>query len=116
MGTIQINGQTYQHSGGSISIRNGEVRIDGKPVDAGPLPAVVEVRILDGAITNVFSDGSVYCADVGGMVQAGGSIQCEDVAGNASAGGSISCDNIGGNAIAGGSISADIIYGQVKGA
>lgn len=116
MGTVEIGGKVYEHKGGSISIRNGEVRIDGNPVDAGDIKQVVEVRILEGSVTNVFSDGNVSCGDVGGMVQAGGSIRCGRVEGNAAAAGDIISDEIGGNAVATGTISADTIHGQAKGA
>lgn len=99
---LEINGITL--FGRTVSLKNGVLKIDGKKVDIQPTDNAFEIRVLEGTIQELSSDGSVTCNDVKGNVSAGGSVKCGSVGGNASAGGSINCDGIAGNAVAGGSI------------
>ena len=58
---IIINGKSF--SGNSITIRNGNVIIDGK-IQMSGVEGVVEVRITEGDAVSVTSDASVHCGDV----------------------------------------------------
>jgi hypothetical protein len=99
--TVIINGVSY--SGSSVVISGSKVVIDGKEQDQ-TVSGVVEVRITEGRLNNLTTDGSVQCADVEGSVNAGGSIKCAHIGRSATAGGSIKCGVIHGSATAGGSI------------
>lgn len=110
MGTIRINGNTYQ--GNNVSIINGVVKIDGV-IQEGTVTGVVEVRILDGTIENLTTDASVTCQAVSGNVRAGGSVTCTSVGGDADAGGSIKCGDVGRNVDAGGSVHCGKVTGKV---
>ena len=117
MAVVTINGIRYQ--GNNISIKSDRIVIDGVEV-GNSLPAVSELRIVEGTLTkletdhtvkaencviqNVDASGSVTCEDVGGWVNAGGSVTADDVQGSINAGGSISCKNVGGSVMAGGSV------------
>jgi len=101
MGTITINGSTF--NGNNVSIINGVVTIDGKAQN-GTVNGVVEIRIIEGAITNLTTDASVTCGKVDGDVQAGGSVNCDGIGGSINAGGSVRCDSVGGSVNAGGSV------------
>lgn len=101
MGTISINGKTY--NGNNIQIRNGVVTIDGVVQKDDSAKNAVEIRVLEGDITSLRTDLSVNCNNVG-MVHAGGSVNCDDVRGDVNAGGSVNCDRVGGSVTAGGSV------------
>lgn len=115
---IVVNGKVYD--GGSVSVINNTVIVDGVVVD-GPAKQKVQIIIQPGGALNlVKSDldvfvsgnvngnveavGSVTCSNVTGSVKAGGSVNCDDVDGDVSAGGSVNCDDVGGNVSARGSI------------
>ena len=102
MSTIKIDGRTF--TGRSVSIINNRVTIDGVEQD-GTLSGVVEIRVLDGSISELRCDASVTCGAVTGGVTAGGSISCASVGGNVNAGGSVSCGSVRGSVRAGGSVS-----------
>lgn len=97
--TVTINGKTYE--GNNISVRNGVVSIDGKPItetkamelhihgNVGELVSDMSVNITGKVLGNVSAKGSVNCDAVGGNVQAGGSVNCDDVGGSVTAGGSV---------------------------
>ena len=117
MAIVTING--IQYKGNNISIKNDRIVIDGVEVGSS-LPAVSELRIVEGQVNKLETDhsvkatdcyigevdagGSVTCDDVGGSVNAGGSVTANDIKGSANAGGSVTCKIIGGSAMAGGSI------------
>ncbi len=104
MNSVTINGKTYKGSG-SIVVKNGVVKIDGKRIDHGKTEdGILEVHVT-GILGHLEADGSVECDDVHGDVMSGGSVSCDDVRGSVQAGGSVSCDNIGGAVMAGGSVS-----------
>ena len=106
MGTMSINGRTYDvPSGASVSVVNGVVTIGGVAVDSYPRSAQVVVNVT-GDVGSLDADGSVTVAGgvkgdataggsltvgagVGGGVAAGGSVRCGDVRGSVSAGGSV---------------------------
>ena len=102
MNRVTINGITYTGAG-SISVINGVVTIDGKRQD-GTVSGVVEIRVLEGTISELTTDASVSCGDVTGNVRAGGSANCRRVGGSVNAGGSVNCDAVGGSVTAGGSV------------
>ena len=100
MATININGKVY--SGNNVRIIDGCVTIDG--VSQGDANGIVEIRITEGVINSLTTDGSVNCGEVHGNIKAGGSVNCDDVGGSINCGGSVNCDAIGGSVIAGGSV------------
>lgn len=102
MGSININGKSYNVSGNNISVVNGKVIVDGKIIEEN-LSGVVEVK-FEGALASLRSDASVTCGNVHGDVKAGSSVKCLDVDGNVNAGSSVNCNNVGGNVKAGSSI------------
>lgn len=112
MSTVTINGQTFTSHGGSISIINGEVTIDGVKQTGDKLKGVVKVEItgdplnvtIDAPVTirgnvngDVKADGPVTCGDVGGDVEADGPVTCGNVQGNVEADGPCTCGDVGGN-------------------
>lgn len=102
--TITINGTAIAISGGasSVSIINGEVRVNGQLVKDG-LQGVVEIK-WDGPLASLRADANVTCGDVQGDVRASGSVKAGNVGGHVQAGGSVNCDNVGGGVQAGGSV------------
>ncbi len=117
MSTITINGRTYK--GGSISIINNKVTIDGVVQnEAFPGNEVVRIEVtgdlaslkcdaplvVTGDIKgDVEVDGPLTCGDIGGDVEADGPVTCGDVDGNVNANGPCTCGNVKGN------VKADII-------
>ena len=100
--TVTVNGKTYR--GNSVEIRSdGKVVIDGKVQDDA-VEGVVEVRVVEGRLNNLKTDGAVTCQNVEGNVSAGGSVRSGNVGGNVSSGGSARCGNVGGSVNAGGSV------------
>lgn len=100
---ISINGLRIAHAvNGSITIRNGELIIDGKIIhEVKDLSNV----IIHGNVNNLSVTGSVTInGKVSGKVDAGGSVTCGDVVGDVDAGGSITAKNISGDIDAGGSV------------
>lgn len=120
MVTIKINGKTFNSKeGGSISIVNGQVTIDGVIQTGDKLSGVVKVEISGGlsnlktdadvvvngdVLGNVDAGGSVQCGAVGKSVDAGGSVQAGAVNGDVDAGGSVHCGQVSGSIDAGGSV------------
>lgn len=118
MGKLRINGREYDIPDGcSVSVVNGEVRINGQKWDEYQQPAAVKVEVV-GSVNVLHATGSVDVnGDVGayvkadgsatvggsvkGSVTAGGSVQAGDVGGDVSAGGSVHCGEVGGRVSAG---------------
>lgn len=100
---ISINGIKIAHAiNGSITIRNGELIIDGKII-AG-IKDLSHV-VINGNVNNLNVTGSVEVSgNVTGGVDAGGSVTCGDVEGDVDAGGSVTAKNISGDIDAGGSV------------
>jgi cytoskeletal protein CcmA (bactofilin family) len=99
---ITINGTTY--SGRNVTIRNGDVIIDGVKIDGDKHSGTLELKIT-GNLTSLKADCDVHVTgDVGGDVDAGGSVSCGNVNGNVDAGGSVNCESVGGDVDAGGSV------------
>lgn len=104
MNTITVNGKTYEAEGKDISVINGVVMVDGKPIGE-KVSGVVEIK-FDGDLASLRSDAAVTCKNVKGNVDAGGSVTAlGDVGGNIDAGGSVSCSVANGQIKGGGSIS-----------
>lgn len=107
MGKIVVNGVTLQvDNARSISIRNGEVRVDGKIIHAGASGAVHVY--WNGPLANLDTDGDATIqggltgsASAGGNVTVGGEVQ-----GDVSAGGNVRCGKVSGRMSAGGNITA----------
>lgn len=100
--SITINGRTY--IGGSISVINGTVIIDGVVQEGDKLSGVVRIEV-SGDLASLHTDASVTVAgDVRGDLNAGGSVTAGPVGGSVNAGGSISCGSVGGRVSAGGSV------------
>lgn len=114
MGTIKIGNITV--SGNDIDIVGGKIYVDGKLLsgDTGVKNGIVEVRIVEGTVTNIKSDANVTARDVGGRIDAGGNVTCENVKGDASAGGNMTCDNVGGDVSAGGNVNCGRIGGDLS--
>jgi len=90
--------------GGSISIINGVVTIDGvRQTDT--VSGVVEIRVVEGVLGKVECDAPLTCGDVHGDVRCNGPMTCGDIGGNATAHGPMTCGDIGGNATAYGPMS-----------
>ncbi|SOC27294.1 hypothetical protein SAMN05428964_105356 [Thalassospira xiamenensis] len=111
MARISINGVTIE--GNNLSIRNGQVTIDGRAMSEIDVEGILSIRVEEGTIQELRTDLSVSCNDVSGNVSAGGSVNCDDVGGNVSAGGSVNCDDVSGNVSAGGAVNADKVKGQI---
>ena len=102
---ISINGTIYKSNSNNITITNGKVIVDGKPIDS--LSNSLEIRFI-GDVGNIKSDASVYTkGNVMGNIQAGGSVNAHDVGSYVNAGGSIHANNIQGHARAGGTINCN---------
>ena len=87
MGTININGVTYE--GDNISVKNGEVTIDGVLQQKTPT-GKISIMITGGQLSMISTDASVEVfGSVQGNVSAGGSVNCDDVGGSITAGGSV---------------------------
>ena len=80
MGTIIINGKRFD--GKNVTIRDGKVVIDGKPLD-GELHGDVEARVVEGVSGSVQCVASVSGGDARGDVSADVSVTADDRAGGA---------------------------------
>jgi hypothetical protein len=100
---IQINGISIIHAAnGSITIRNGELIVDGKVIHG--IKDLSNVTI-QGNVQNLNVTGAVHVEGrVTGRINAGGSVTCGDVVGDIDAGGSVTANNIDGDIDAGGSV------------
>ncbi len=94
---VKIDGRTFQ--GNNVSIINGHVTIDGKPID-GQLNGVVKIEI-EGVLQSLATDADVHCGDVQGDVKAGMSVTCGSVGGDVDAGMSVTCGTVAGDVEAG---------------
>lgn len=118
---ININGTKYEIDGpGDVSIKNGQVFVDGKLLTPPSCEKSVhisiqgdvrslkvdhgDVQVEGDVLGNVDCGGSFTGASVGGSVDCGGSAQCESVGGDVDAGGSVQCGDVGGSVDAGGSV------------
>ena len=110
---ITVNGKEFNLFGDNISIKNGNVVVDGKVVDGAKTSDLVQLVISEGMVKNLNVSGDVECKDVEGDIDAGGSIQCGNVNGDVDAGGSVQCKDVGGNVDAGGSVNCDFAAGNV---
>lgn len=100
---VSINGHTIRVSGNNITIRDGEIYVDGKLHEDG-LPQSVTV-IVEGDCNNLNVSGSVEVRGSSASIDCGGSVTVGgDVRGDVDCGGSVRCGNISGNVDAGGSI------------
>ena len=118
---ININGKKYEVEGsGDVSIKNGQVFVDGKPINTPSTEKQINISIqgnvqnlkvdegdvqIEGVVLgNVDCGGSFIGSSVGGDVDCGGSAQCTSVGGNVDAGGSVQCGEVKGSVDAGGSV------------
>lgn len=118
---ININGKKYEVEGnGDVSIKNGQVFVDGKPLNTPSAEKQINISIqgnvqnlqvdqgdvqVEGVVLgNVDCGGSFKGTSVGGYVDCGGSAQCTSVGGNVDAGGSVQCGEVKGSVDAGGSV------------
>jgi hypothetical protein len=116
---ISINGKTY--TGNNITIKNGNVIIDGKNVESKDNSDEKIVIQLEGNFNNFKCDESIIvkgnikadnievsnniqCDDVVGDINAGKNVQCDDVAGDINAGNNVTCDDVVGNVTCGNNI------------
>jgi len=100
---ISINGIRINHAiNGSITIRNGELIVDGKIITAIKDLSNVTIK---GNVNNLSVTGSATVeGNVNGKIDAGGSVTCGDVDGDVDAGGSVTALNVKGDIDAGGSV------------
>lgn len=105
MGSISINGKTYQ--GNSITIIDGNVTIDGVPQfpveatagvyrieiigDVGSVTTDAPLTIKGNVSGGVRADGPVTCGPVYGDVNVHGPLACGDVTGDVVADGPVTC-------------------------
>ena len=110
MGTIRVNGKTvHVPNGASISVRNGEISINGKKWEAGDDVRIGDV-VIDGNVGEIRSEASVTVnGDVSGPVRAQGSVNANNISGDVTAGGSVNAHDISGKVSAGGSVNANKI-------
>lgn len=115
--SVTINGKTYK--GSSVEVHNDEVKIDGKPVDAGDSSFKTINITIEGNCGNV----TVHVGDitikgsVDGEVHTGmGNIECGSVTGSVdNAMGDITCGDVGGDVDASmGNISCRDVKGDVS--
>lgn len=103
---ITINGETFDVSGNSISIKNGKVTVDGKVVKEG-LSGDVHDKFegdlakldcntctITGNVHEKVNANTVHCRDVGGDIDAN-TVHCGNVAGDIDAN-SVRCQNSSG--------------------
>ena len=111
--TVIVNGKTYTVSGNNISVKNGNVYVDGKLISENKGSEVVKIE-WKGPLASLKSDVSVSVdGDIHGNVDAGGSVNCKDVGKDVNAGGSITCANVNGNVDAGGSVTCANVSGSI---
>lgn len=82
-GNVTINGRQIAYSGGSISVINGKVIIDGRAVDAGNAPVIsIVVEGNAGEVSGEFTEITVL-GDADNVKNMSGSVEIRgDVAGN----------------------------------
>jgi hypothetical protein len=104
MNSIIIDGKKITVQGTNISIVNGNISIDGKPI-GNTLSGEAHI-IWEGDLASLNTDGSVTCNNVHGNISSGGSINVKgNVDGNITAGGSANITgSVSGSVISGGSI------------
>lgn len=110
---IVVNGKRIEVNGNDVSIKNGEVFVDGKKVSE---KATSELSIkIEGTIQNLTIDnGDVEVKGaILGDVDCGGSVKAETITGSIDCGGSVQCGNVGGSIDCGGSVQCGDIKGDV---
>lgn len=112
MAKINIDGRFF--TGTTVTIRNGRVSIDGKSVD-GKLTGKVEIRIVEGQLQNLETDGDVTVeGDILGNVDAGMSVNAKNIHGDVDAGMSVTCGDVSGNVDSGMSVTCGTVGGDVN--
>jgi hypothetical protein len=104
--TVNVNGKTIRVHGSNISIINGKIIVDGKPIqealDEPNITVIVEGDCqtlstygnveVRGSVGNVDCRGSCHVeGNVTGNIDASGSVTCGDVSGDIDAHGSVRC-------------------------
>jgi hypothetical protein len=100
MSKITINGNTYDYNGGSISIINNKVFVNGERVglneendkingDCGDISSQVSVHVTGNVNGNVTCGTVCKCGDVKGDINAGTCVKANVIYGNTRAGTSI---------------------------
>lgn len=113
MGRFQFsNGDIV--AGRNITINGDVIMVDGKVIQGAVVNQKVELRILEGTVENIKTDGSVVCKNVTGNIDAAGSVNCDGVGGSVRAGGSVQADDVKGDVSAGGSVQCDKVSGSVR--
>lgn len=113
MSRITINGKTYNFAGGSISVHNNVVKINGRTVgDGDKATDPVKVIVEAGEVVSVVCEGDVEAQNIHEL-DAGGSVTCKDVTGNISCGGSVHAGNVGGDVDCGGSVQCGRVEGSI---
>lgn len=98
----------------TVSVKDGQVYVDGKPVGDKVTKGPIDIR-WEGPAVNIHCDGDVEVnGNVGGYVDAAGSVSCGDVGTNVVAGGSVSAVNVSGRVDAGGSVTAQNVGGSIR--
>lgn len=87
---ITVNGRRVQCSGRNISIQNGKISVDGKPLECD-MTGDIHV-VVNGDINQLTCAGScTVSGDVNGSIDATGSVTCGTVYGDIDAAGSVRC-------------------------
>ena len=120
MSTVVIGNRVIQTSGGSVSIINNRVYVDGVEISDGetksPVKLIIEgdamkvstegeVEVHGNVLGELEAGGNVTCGDTGATVKAGGNVTCGNVTGDVKASGNVTCGNIKGSAKASGNVS-----------
>lgn len=112
VGRVTINGVSF--FGDNIQVAGRNVIINGEVVmSVDKAESKLIVHVEEGVINSLRADGSVYCGEVTGNVDAGGSVDVKGtVGGSIDAGGSVNVVGNTGNIDAGGSVN---VVGTVNG-
>lgn len=118
MGTININGQSFNIPSGSVNVKANRdgVTINGMKIHpkGNRWKSPLDIKVSAGIVANIECDGNVQCGYVEGDVDAGGSVQVQGgVGGDIDAGGSVVVKDVIGSVDAGGSVKAGDVHGAV---
>jgi Iap family predicted aminopeptidase len=103
MAKIVIDGVSY--IGDKILVRNNVLYIDSQVISLNQNTPTIDIRIVEGVVADVSSDGNIECQNVYGNVDAGGNVTCKYVSGNVDAGGNVVVEEVRGDIDAGGNVS-----------
>ena len=102
--TVTMNGRTVVIEGSNVSVTNGKIYVDGKPLDLDDFSSKPISIEINGNVDHLEVEGPVTVNGECGSVRCSGSFHGRDIKGNVDCMGSCHCGNVSGDVKAMGSV------------